>query len=69
MNTRKTEYGLLMKDASTDRQFFQFIEWRGAKTRGYNVKNDADEATAYMFRNTKGTPLPTEDYLLLAEEA
>jgi hypothetical protein len=69
MKTRRTEFGLLMKDASTDRQFFQFVEWRGAKTRGYDVKTDADAATAYMFRNIKGQPLPTEDYLSLLYEA
>lgn len=68
MGTRRTEYGLLMKDASTDRQFFQFVEWRGAP-KEYEVKKNADHATAYMFRNMKGKPLPVADYLGLEVEA
>jgi hypothetical protein len=73
MGTRQTKYGLLMTDASTPRKFFHFIEWRVRNGQdptkmGYKVRENADHATAWMFRDASNNPMAVEDYMLIKKE-
>jgi len=62
MGTRKTEYALVMTDASTPREFIKFTPPAIGKQR------DADIATAAGYQDTEGNSLPLEDYLAIEQE-
>jgi hypothetical protein len=61
--TRRTEYCLVMTDASTPRQFIKFVPPEVGK------KTNADFATAEGYKDAEGNSLPLEDYLMMELEA
>jgi hypothetical protein len=63
LGSDKTEFALWMKDASTPREFISFVP------KDFDHHNNADEATAGMFRTGDGRSMPLEDYLNLSVEA
>jgi carbamoylphosphate synthase small subunit len=63
MGTRRTEYALVMTDASTPRQFIKFVPPEVGK------QGDADFATSSGYKDAEGNSLPVEDYLLIEQEA
>ena len=62
--TGKTEYCLLMDDASTPRQFIKFV-----KPEYVEEEKDADYVTARHYQDAQGNSLCYEDYLNITEEA
>jgi hypothetical protein len=62
LGSGETEYALLMQDASTPREFVSFVP------KDFDHHNNADEATAGMYRRGDGVMLPVEDYLLIGSE-
>lgn len=62
MDTGKTEYALVMTDASTPREFIKFTPPDVGKQR------DADVATAAGYQDAEGNSMPLEDYLAIELE-
>ena len=61
MNTGKTQYCMLMKHPSIDRQYIEWVHPDIGK------KRDADLAQCAAWRDKDGDPIPLEDYLAAIE--
>jgi hypothetical protein len=62
MDMRNTEYCMWMQDASTDREFIEWVE----PAIGRQANADLAQASAWV--DADGDPLPLEDYLLIEQE-
>ena len=63
MDTGETEYCMVMDDASTDRVFLEWVVPEVGRQR------NADLAQASGWIDSRGKPIPEEDYLSLQVEA